>query len=313
MYCARFELYYDRPEIASRTQTSAASRGDITRALRRKLNCAMALSLTCSVAAGPTFAADCGFLSGFTLKDRELYYQTPGTSRWAKMDAFGTDFHNQKITFAYVILEDFAEARDGVLIIKSGRIRQMGEPPLRQSSIKLVRVDERFPNRDCGTPAPFGKRGRGRVSARSYDDYHDRGLNVGGQDQATLNSFHFRYAARRGCRLTNDPTPDSYAVLDFRSNLSQFSFDPDVVRRGTYSQVIALFGIGTASAASDGLTDRRVETKQYHSLPHKPVCVVFKLAVGGAASFLRINDLEALKEWGNRYIRADEQSWALSQ
>lgn len=283
------------------------------RALRKKFDVAVALSLTFSMAISHAFAGDCNFLRGSaTLSDRELFYQIPGTSRWTKMDDLGAAFRNQSVKFAYVIVEDFAEARDGVLIIKSGRTRQANEPPLNRptKSVKLVRVNEGFPNRGCGQPAPFGER---RVSAQSYDAYHDRGLKVNGQDQTTLDSFHFKYAARRGCRMTNDPTADSYAVLDFRSNRSQFSFDPNVVREGTYSQVIAFFGVNTASAASETLANQRVETKQYHSLSHTPVCVVFNLTVSGAANFLRINDLEALKQWGNRYIRADEKSWALSQ
>jgi len=62
------------------------------RALGRTLNCTFALTLSCTLAVGPSFAADCNFLSGFPLNDRELYYQMPGTSRWAKMDDLGGDF-----------------------------------------------------------------------------------------------------------------------------------------------------------------------------------------------------------------------------
>jgi hypothetical protein len=37
-----------------------------------------------------------------------------------------------------------------------------------------------------------------------------------------------------------------------------------------------------------------------------------RAGVSGPASFLRINDLEALSQYGVRYIRSDEQAWSLS-
>src|SRR5262249_28094871 len=106
---------------------------------------------------------------------------------------------------------------------------------------------------------------------------------------------------------------DSILPLDLRSNLSQFSFDPDVVAgRGTYGQIFAWFGINRAYASSENLTSQRVEMRQYRTVPGQPVCVRFALPVRGPSSFLRLNDLEALSQSGLRYVRSDEQEWSLS-
>jgi hypothetical protein len=260
------------------------------------------------------FAEDCFLLSTdqkrLELGDRQLYYQRPGGSGWVKMDVSGLDFSGQNIRFAYVILENFADARAGVLVIKSGRLRQMQETPAPRSvrRVQLVRLPDKLNNGTCGPIPDFGAK---EVSAKSYDDYHDQGLNV--PEIKTLRAFHFQYASRRaGCRRTNDDAVDSILPPDLRSNLSQFSFDRDVVARGTYSQVLAWFRINRAYASSENLANQRVEMKQYRTVAGQPVCVRFDLPVRGPASFLRLNDLESLSQSGLRYIRSDEQEWSLS-
>ncbi|NVO15762.1 MAG: hypothetical protein HXX10_17150 [Rhodoplanes sp.] len=260
------------------------------------------------VSTSPGHAEDCGRLGGAggPLTDRSLYVRASGNG-WAKLDWSRPDLANRKVEFAYVIVESFAEARSGVLVIKSGRVGGNGEPATRWSGrVKLVRVAQTFDNGRCGTVAPFG----GDVPTRSYDDYHDHGLRVKETDK--LDAFHFRYAARRsGCRRTNDNAPDSYVAVDMRSNLGQFSFDPAVVSGGTYSQALDWFRPSPAYASSAGLAEQRVETKQYRTVTSQPVCVFFSLDVGGSGSFLRINDLEALVSGGRRFTRADELRWPL--
>ncbi len=285
------------------------------RSLRPGLKATAALSFGFTFLVAQAFAEDCGFLLSSSkspppLGDRQLYYRAPGNPGWSVMDFSGADFTGQSVKFAYVIMEHFSEARAGVLVMKSGRLRQMNEPPVRPSAkrVQLVRLPQRFNNGACAPVPPFGERD---VSAQSYDDYHDRGLNV--PDIKTINAFHFQYASRHGnCRWTNDAAADSISPWDPRSNLGQFSFDQHVVANGTYSQALAWFRPRSAYASSDGLANQRVEMKQYRSVPNQAVCVRFNLAVAGPASFLRIDDLESLSPGDLRYVRSDEQEWRLS-
>jgi hypothetical protein len=288
------------------------------RSAERMFPSVVAFVVTLTIPIAPVFAEDCGFLLSAgqappALGDRQLYYHVPGAPGWAKMDHWTADFNGRNVTFAYVVVENFAKARAGVLVIKSGRLRQMNEPAVRRPNgrVQLVRLPNTFNNGACAPVPDFGEKD---ISAKSYDGYHDQGLNV--PDIKTINAFHFQYASRRGgCRRTNDAAADSLAPPDLRSNRSQFSFDPDVVAHGTYSQVMAWFRPTRAYAGSEYLANQRVEMKQYRTVPAQPVCVTFTLAVRGSASFLRINDLEALSQNGLRlrYIRSGEQQWSLSR
>lgn len=90
------------------------------------------------------------------------------------------------------------------------------------------------------------------------------------------------------------------------------TFDPDVVARGTYSQIFAWFRINRAYAGSENLTIQRVEMKRRRTVRGQPDRVRFTLPVRGPSTFLRNNDLEALSQSGLRYVRSDEQEWSLS-
>lgn len=257
------------------------------------------------------FADNCRDLSppsqNRTLNDRELYVRLPGRTAWLNMKEAQPNLGRQQVEFAYVVVETFDEARSGVLVIKSGRLRPLDEPPATRR-VRLVRAHQNIDNGNCGVVPTFPE---SSVSTRSYDDYHDRGLKVA--ETATLDAFHFRYVRRGGCRRTNDASVDSISPYDPRSNLSQFSFDPAVVANGTYSQTLAWFKPTPAIASSDKLTDQRVEMMQYRALKGQPMCIRFRLSASGPGSFLRLNDLEAVRSNGVRFTRSDEQEWSLSQ
>jgi hypothetical protein len=244
--------------------------------------------------------------------DRQLYYHVPGIPGWAKLDSLGRDFIGLNINLAYVILEDSAEPRGGVLVIKSGRYHEPNRFSINRlpDRVHLVRMPDKFDNGVCGTVPVFDEQD---ISTKSYNDYHDQGLNV--PDIKTINAFHLHYAARRNrCRSTNDRTADT--ALDLRSNLSQFSFDPHVVAHGSPTgiiQVLSWLGITRAYANTQTLEGQRVEMKQYRSSPGKPICVRFNLTIAGPSSFLRVNDLESLSQSGLSYIRSDEQEWSMSR
>jgi hypothetical protein len=258
-------------------------------------------------------SADCSFLNRdpLTLRDRQLFFQAKGIAGWTSLDETTIDLANQNVTYAYVIRETVDPSRNGVVVLKSGRMRGPDEPQQSRQSktVVLVRHADAADNKKCGMVSDFGER---QVAAKSYDDFHDQGLKV--PESATLHAFHIKYAARNNrCRRSDDNGPDSLLPPDLRSNRGQFSFDPDVVSRGTYSQVLAWAGVSQASASSENLADQRVEIRQYEVSVNVPTCVRFTLPPQGRASFLRINDLEALAQNGLNYVRSDEKHWPLSR
>ncbi len=266
---------------------------------------AFGLSTTC-------LADSCNMLGGYDgkLHDGQLFYRIPGTPGWSELPEGDTSLGNTRLDFTYVIDESFEKKRSGVVIIKTGRARKPSEEAVdpQAKSVHLVRRPQQISNEPCGNVTIFGS---GDVSPRSYDDYHDVGTAT--PDDATLDSFHFKYAARRNsCHKTNSSIGDSLSPYA-RSNRGQFSFDPDVVDRGTYLQLALLFHVTTASASSEKLTNQRVEARQYQVVSGTPQCISFKLNVPGFAGFLRINDLEALSSDGLSVpIRAPEHRWTLT-
>ena len=274
--------------------------------------CAISLLLV-TMNAGDGVAEDCSFLNRdpLTLRDRELLFQVKGSNTWSSLDDGRVSLPDQTIGFVYVIRETIDPARSGVVVFKSGRTRGLDEPQQsRQANrVMLVRHAAAADNRQCGAIAGFGEHS---ISAKSYDDFHDQGLKV--PEAKTLQSFHVKYPARNSrCRRTDDNGPDSLLPPDMRSNRGQFSFDPDVVSRGTYSQVLSWAGVSQASASSENMINQRVEIRQYAVSASAPTCVRFTLPPQGRAGFLRINDLEALAPGGLTYVRSDEKRWSLAQ
>ncbi|OCK54828.1 hypothetical protein LMTR3_08465 [Bradyrhizobium sp. LMTR 3] len=253
----------------------------------------------------------CNFLPpGTSLRDGQLFYRTAASGSWTEMPEAGVNLAGQHTSFAYVVSETIEDQRAGVVILKFGRTRQPDEPQVDRSQkrVRLLRYTVPFDNGTCRAAPAFGGES---VSAKNYDDYHDAGKS--GDEDATLGSFHFTYAARRGgCRETNSRIGDSIGFRS-RSNRGQFSFDMDVVDRGTYWQPLLYVGITTALASSENLQDQSVETKQYRVAWGQPSCIRFRHKVPARAGFLRINDLEGLSSGGYQGpVRAPERRWLLS-
>ncbi|MBX9646718.1 MAG: hypothetical protein K2X57_06660 [Xanthobacteraceae bacterium] len=242
---------------------------------------------------------------GRDVGDRELFYRTSGTAAWTSLEEGSvSDLRGKAVDFAYVIWDRSAVPRSGVVLIKTARLpatrAEMASP-----TVSLART----PGGDSCAPAQAFK--ETPISARSYDDYHELGLRV--PEKQTLQSYHVTYRARGShCRRTNDDAFDSIVPWDKRSNVSQFSFDPDVVANGTRSQFAQWFMPTAAYAQTRGLASQRVDMRHYKSDDDQPVCIRFTLSVTGPGSFVRVNDLEAGSSQGLRFSRAGEQVWQLS-
>ena len=258
-------------------------------------------------------AENCSFLNmdPLDLHDREVFFQVKGSSAWTPLAGSTTELAGRDVTYAYVIRENIDPDRSGVLVLKSGRLHRPDEPRKPTRSVTLVRHADGTSNGACGVVSEFGEH---PINAESYDAFHDLGKRV--PEMKTLSGFHIRYAARlRHCRRTDDNGPDSVADGNLRSNRGQFSFNDDVVSRETYSQALNVIGVGSAYAGSENLEDQRVEIRQYAVSANFPTCVRFSLPPPGHSSFLKINDLEALKksDSGRGYVRADQKGWVISR
>jgi hypothetical protein len=235
---------------------------------------------------------------------------------WQSLDETSIALGNQTVSFAYVIQEKLDRKRSGVVIVKSGRNRVPGEPVSDAPKVvELVRDKpdknedgSEFDNGICGSIAEFGSR---KISATSYDRYHDLGSDV--PEIELLKRFHYQYRGRRDrCRYTNDPYPDSKAPRVDRSNRGQFSFNPRIVGVATDSQIAAFVSPDSAYAgSSEGLAKQRVEIKAYRAKAGLPSCVVFSLNVPASTAFIRINDLEGLTQRDLDFIRSNEKVWSL--
>lgn len=246
------------------------------------------------------------------LSDGQLFYRPSGRATWSEMPTAGTDLALKSVTFAYVVDERFDIGRAGVVVFKTGRWRRAGEPPVVRATkkIQLLRRPTNFDNGTCGVVAAFEP---GSVSARSYDDYHDIGKSVAPEDEQTLDRFHIKYAARRKtCGETNYSPSDSFSPYA-RNNRGQFSFDTDVVDRGTYIQAFLDLKITTAAASSEKFASQKVEIRQYRTNKGDPQCVFLEHRVPARAAFLRVNDLESVS--ANTFFapaRSPEHRWQLS-
>jgi hypothetical protein len=254
-----------------------------------------------------TFAGDCSFLGKdpLTLRDTALLYLPPGGREWMEVQPSSGAFGNQVIQFAYVIQEKIDQSRAGITVVKSGRLRQLNEP--NADRVDLVRNTEDTDPSVCQPVAPSMT---ANISARSYDAYHDQGLRVPEQD--VLDSFHYSYAGRNGsCKPTNSARRDARSA---RTNLGQFSFNQAVVRGETGNQLSSYVSPNRALAASsNNLADQRVEIQAYRARTGFPSCVRFSLKVPTKDAFVRINDLEGLKQDGRYYVRSDEITWTLAR
>jgi hypothetical protein len=262
----------------------------------------------------PTFALSSfpcsnSFLANFKdqLKDGQLYYFTG--AKWTQV--LPADYHSLppgQYNFTYVILEFLPGGRAGVLVIKSGRY-QTDRPVENGQSVLMIRTDSKFTKtKQCPRPtARFDLSGE-RVSATSYDGYHDYGYQGNPADMEKIDRFHVDYEnASQQCLETDRSRSDKTFPGFWRSNRSQFSFNDGIVDGGMGWQ-IADAGrnlIGRSYAAYEKFTQRQVEIRRYETDGQQPACLAVRVSLSGPNHFLSINDLE---NWSGGF-RGPESRW----
>ncbi|WP_315724035.1 MULTISPECIES: hypothetical protein [unclassified Bradyrhizobium] len=247
---------------------------------------------------------------------QELFYWDPDTKTWAAVPDGGLSLSGREAQLIYVTREFFQdEPRSGAIVVKTGRKIDTSEkdPEPARKKIKLDRAKQaEFDSCRGREPSSFD----GRVSALEYDRYHDYGYDASdNEDGRSLGEFHTRYVSRSGrCDAATDSTTfDAPLRWDWRSNRSQFSFDPSVVSGGFHSQIMAGLSIrGAAAVGSVGLADQRVDIIKYRTNAQKMACIALRVKPTGRNFFIRVNDLEGAPK-GGRLIRADELSRQLTR
>ncbi|MBB4509567.1 hypothetical protein [Rhizobium leguminosarum] len=230
--------------------------------------------------------AECiGILPAKDQNDRALLWRDKG--RWKPMRELNGELakgERRTVTVAYIAKDGKnQDPRRGVVVIKSGFTKPDPAPLKEVNAIALYRPWIKDPCRKRPYPE-F----RSNVDSNSYDDYHDRYLKTA--DDETFSQFHIEYESRSGCRYSDDISADAFFGLRNRSNRSQFSFDPKVVRDGPISHFATWLGI--RSAYADQLVGgRQVQIRKYVADENGLACVKFRVTVGPGA-FLRVNDLE---------------------
>ena len=250
-----------------------------------------------------------GLLTTITA-EQELFYWSPDRA-WKTVPADGLSLTTSEARLIYVTRELFSnEPRSGAIVVKTGRTIASGaidpDPIRKRISLNRLRQEE---FEKCQRPRDLSSF-QGSVSAREYDWHHDYGYDASdNNDGYRLTQFHTGYSGRRErCKETDNTTFDAPLRWDWRSNRSQFSFDPSVVRGGFNSQIMAgLHFRGAAAVGSVGLADQRVEIIKYRTNAQNVACIPVRIKLTGANFFIRINDLEGATG-GGRLIRADELS-----
>jgi hypothetical protein len=272
-------------------------------------------SVICSLSL-PAYAAGANcpvFPVGAEPSDGQLFYRDGRSLAELKLSDQIADRTPNPVQFYYVLREASDEGRAGFVVIKSGRklgSDETGEA-LQSKLVHLKRSKKSIANNyPCDVPSAFDETS---VAAESYDNYHDYAYDPRNKEEYegdfhTLSKFHVRrYLGRnKACKNTDSSLWDGLLRLDFRSNRSQFSFDPIVVAFGIHSQAWKAIR-QTVGGGSTGLADQRVRMKQYQTDDSKITCIPFTLNVRGRDFFLRINDLES------GILRKPEGSWQLTK
>lgn len=128
------------------------------------------VGLTC-LFASEAYTEDCSFLrlDPLLLTDRQVYFEAVSGQPWQLLTQPPTNLPSGDVKLAYVFRESFREGHGGVIVAKSGRNRSYYEPQVSNRDKKIALY--RGPGNYCSGTATFD----GRVSAKSYDDYHDLG------------------------------------------------------------------------------------------------------------------------------------------
>jgi hypothetical protein len=250
------------------------------------------------------------------LEERELFYRLQG-SAWQPVAGNVVSIGAvPTIEFMYVVREWLADEQEryGAIVIKTGRQILPGEeePLPNRKRIELERLKSDLAECQTKSLESF----QGYVSAQEYDRFHDYGYDASDTDDGhRLTQFHVRYKGRKGkCdRSTDSTSPDSPLRWDWRSNRSQFSFDPKVVSGGFRSQIVAGLTWGGAKAeGSIGWADQKVSIIKYHTDEQKVACIPIVLKLKNSNLFLHINDLEGLTTHP-RLMRANELSLQITR
>jgi hypothetical protein len=244
---------------------------------------------------------------------QDLFYRK-ADGRWERVPAEGLALTGSQTRLIYVVREFTLERpRGGVIAVKTGRRIEAGEadPEAGRKRIHLNRPYQRA-LAGCGKPEAF----TAPVSALEYDRFHDYGYAAtAGEDGTALRDFHTRYVGRSNTcdGATDSTTFDAPLRWDWRNNRSQFSFDPEVVRGGFHSQILAGLSISRAAAnGSVGLADQRVSIITYRTNGQNIACIPLTVNLTGKRFFVRFNDLEGAQN-GPRLIRADELARQLTR
>ncbi|PYE93017.1 hypothetical protein C8J35_11614 [Rhizobium sp. PP-F2F-G38] len=223
------------------------------------------------------------------LKDEELFFKSD--RGWLPIKTFADVAPKARtnVDLLYVLETPSDTPRSGALAIKSG-FNSLTTDNRNNEDVVLKRPE--IARTSC---SPKYRSFDGKVNASSYDGYHEDGFKTRSYDD--LKRFHILYNYGQNCRRTDSSKMDGFALGDRRSNLSQFSFDANIVKDGYRELVFWPFRLRSAFAGSYLVEGKRVQIRTYTTGSAGFQCIRFQTKVGPGA-FIRINDLEKRKVSG---------------
>lgn len=187
------------------------------------------------------------------------------------------------VDLLFVLKSPFDTPRSGALAIKSG-FNSLAADDLGEEHVTLKRPE--IAKTSC---SPQYRSFDGEVSVKNYDGYHEDGFKT--RSYEDLKRFHILYNYGKNCRRTDSSKIDGFALGNRRSNLSQFSFDADIVKYGYRELVFWPFRLRPAFAGKYIVQGKRIQIRTYTTSSDGFQCIRFQTKVGPGA-FIRINDLE---------------------
>ncbi len=231
---------------------------------------------------------------GGKLRDEEIFFRSDKGWLPIKTLADLAPRSRTNVDLLYVVGTPADTPRSGALAIKSG-FNSLAAPNPEDETVILKRPE--MAKTSC---SPRYRLFEGRVNASHYDSYHDDGLKTPSYND--LRRFHVLYPNGQKCRRTDSNRIDGFARGEFRSNLSQFSFDADIVKDGYRELVFWPFRLRSAIAGKHLIEGKRVQIRTYDTSSDGFDCIRFQTFVGPGA-FIRINDLEhRSKEGGDNLV-----------
>ncbi|MCF1450714.1 hypothetical protein FS815_28690 [Agrobacterium vitis] len=217
------------------------------------------------------------------LIDEELFFRSD--RGWLPIETLAdvAPITRTNVDLLYVLETPLDTPRSGALAIKSG-FNSLATHDLDEENVILKRPE--IARTSC---SPQYRSFDGEVNASNYDGYHDDGFKT--RSYEDLKRFHILYNYGQNCRRTDSSKMDGFALVDRRSNLSQFSFDADIVKDGYRELVFWPFRLRSAFAGKYVVEGKRVQIRTYTTGSAGFECIRFQTKVGPGA-FIRINDLE---------------------